>query len=99
VVAYHGDGQFDLLLPDTADLGAVVVARRIGDHQSSHPGVRVRVGVAPVVKREGSIDDLLLESELAVATAQKLNRSYAVYGVTKAVATAKALTQQAAARS
>jgi diguanylate cyclase (GGDEF)-like protein len=96
VVAYHGDGQFDLLLPDTPDLGAVVVARRIGDHQSAHPGIRVRVGVAPVVKREGSIDDLLNEAELAVATARKLNRSYAVYGVTKAVATTQALAQTTA---
>jgi diguanylate cyclase (GGDEF)-like protein len=96
VVAYHGDGQFDLLLPDTPDLGAVVVARRIGDHQSAYPGIQVRAGVAPVTKREGSIDDLLNEAELAVATARKLNRTYAVYGVTKAVATTKALAQAAA---
>jgi len=96
VVAYHGDGQFDLLLPDTPDLGAVVVARRVGDHQSAHPGIRVRVGVAPVTTRAGTIDDLLNEAELAVSTARKLNRAYAVYGVTKAVATTQALVQATA---
>lgn len=93
VVAYHGDGQFDLLLPDTPDLGAVVVARRVGDHQSSYPGIQVRVGVAPVTGREGTIDDLLTEAELAAATARKLNRTYAVYGVTKAVASVQAVAQ------
>ena len=38
IVAYHGDAKFDLLLPDTADLGAVVVARRVGSHNSQYPG-------------------------------------------------------------
>ena len=46
VVAYHGDAKFDLLLPDTADLGAVVVARRISAHTSTHDGIKLRVGVA-----------------------------------------------------
>ena len=61
------------------------------------PESRAEIGLsfAPVVKREGSIDHLITEADLAVATAQKLNRSYAVYGVTKAVATTKALVQAA----
>jgi hypothetical protein len=81
VVAYHDDGKFDLLLPDTADLGAVVVARRVGAHNSAYPGVRLRVGVAPVVGREGSIDDLIQQSDDAAATAEKLGRPFAIYGV------------------
>ncbi|MCP5888578.1 hypothetical protein NL336_27290, partial [Klebsiella pneumoniae] len=46
IVAYQGEGKFDLLLPDTADLGAVVVARRVTAHVFGQPGVRLRVGVA-----------------------------------------------------
>ena len=81
IVAYQGNGKFDLLLPDTADLGAVVVARRIGAHISQHPGVRLRVGVAPVLGQERSIDDLLQKGEDAATNAPKLDRPFTVYGV------------------
>jgi hypothetical protein len=81
VVAYHGDAKFDLLLPDTADLGAVVVARRISAHTSSHDGIKLRVGVAPVVGKDGSIDDLLQQGEVAAAMAEKLDRPFCIYGV------------------
>ncbi|MFN8633833.1 MAG: diguanylate cyclase [Chloroflexota bacterium] len=81
VVAHHGDGKFDLLLPDTAELGAVVVARRVSAHVSEHPGVTLRVGVAPVVGQEGSIEDLLQMGEDAVSAASQAERPFAVYGV------------------
>ena len=81
IVAYQGDAKFDLLLPDTADLGAVVVARRVGAHNSAHPGVRLRVGVAPVVGQEGGIDDLLQQGADAAQAASKLGRPFTVYGV------------------
>jgi hypothetical protein len=81
VVAYHGDAKFDLLLPDTADLGAVVVARRISAHTSTHPGIKLRVGVAPVVGKDGSIDDLLDQGEEAAQMAEKLDRPFCIYGV------------------
>ncbi|MGE3270125.1 MAG: diguanylate cyclase [Chloroflexota bacterium] len=81
IVAYQGQGKFDLLLPDTADLGAVVVARRISSHVSRHQGVRLRVGVAPVVGQEGGIDDLLQKGEDAAINARKLDRPFTVHGV------------------
>lgn len=81
IVAYQGEGKFDLLLPDTADLGAVVVARRVSAHVSKHPGVKLRVGVAAVVKQEGTIDELLQQGEDAAIAARKLNRPFTVYGV------------------
>jgi diguanylate cyclase (GGDEF)-like protein len=81
IVAYQGEGKFDLLLPDTADLGAVVVARRVSAHVSQHPGVRLRVGVAAVVKQEGTIDELLQQGEDAATTARKKDRPFTVYGV------------------
>lgn len=86
IVAYHGDAKFDLLLPDTADLGAVVVARRISAHTSSHDGIKLRVGVAPVVGKDGSIDDLLQQGEDAAAMAEKLDRPFCIYGVETAAA-------------
>ena len=82
VVAYHGDAKFDLLLPDTADLSAVVVARRVGSYHLAHAGVRLRVGVAPVVGSDGTIDELIRQSEEAAVTASKLGRPFAVHGVT-----------------
>jgi diguanylate cyclase (GGDEF)-like protein len=81
VVAYQGDAKFDLLLPDTADLGAVVVARRVSAHNSAHPGVRLRVGVAPVVGQERSIDDLIQQGADAATAASKLGRPFTAYGV------------------
>lgn len=81
IVAYQGEGKFDLLLPDTADLGAVVVARRVSAHVSQHPSVKLRVGVAAVVKQEGTIDELLQQGEDAALAARKLNRPFTVYGV------------------
>jgi diguanylate cyclase (GGDEF)-like protein len=81
VVAYHGEGKFDLLLPDTAELGAVVVARRVTSHISEHPGVTLRVGVAPVVGQDGSIDDLLQQGADAASAASLAERPFAVYGV------------------
>ena len=84
-VAYHGDAKFDLLLPDTAELGAVVVARRISAHISSHEGVKLRVGVAPVVSQEGGIDDLIQQGEEAAMLAERINRPFAVYGVEAAM--------------
>lgn len=81
IVAYQGEGKFDLLLPDTADLGAVVVARRVSAHVSRHPGVRLRVGVAAVVKQEGAIDELLQQGEDAATIARKKDRPFTVYGV------------------
>lgn len=81
IVAYQGEGKFDLLLPDTADLGAVVVARRISAHVSQHPGIKLRVGVAAVVKQEGAIDELLQQGEDAATAARKMNRPFTVYGV------------------
>ena len=81
IVAYQGEGKFDLLLPDTADLGAVVVARRVTAHVFQHPGVRLRVGVAAVVKQEGTIDELLQQGEDAATTARKKDRPFTVYGV------------------
>lgn len=86
VVAYHGDAKFDLLLPDTADLGAVVVARRISAHTSTHNGIKLRVGVAPVVGKDGSIDDLLQQGEDAAQMAEKLDRPFCIYGVETAKA-------------
>lgn len=81
IVAYQGEGKFDLLLPDTADLGAVVVARRVSSHVSQHQNVHLRVGVAGVTKSEGSIDDLLQQGEDAATMARKLSRPFTVYGV------------------
>ena len=81
IVAYHGDATFDLLLPDTADLGAVVVARRVGAHNSAFAGVRLRVGVAPVTASEGTIDDLIQQADDAARAASKLGRPFTVYGV------------------
>lgn len=81
IVAYHGDAKFDLLLPDTADLGAVVVARRVGAHNSQFAGVRLRVGVAPVTSTEGTIDDLIQQGDDAAKAASKLGRPFTVYGV------------------
>jgi diguanylate cyclase (GGDEF)-like protein len=81
IVAYHGDAKFDLLLPDTADLGAVVVARRVGAHNSQYAGVRLRVGVAPVTASEGSIDELIQQGDDAAMAASKLGRPFTVYGV------------------
>jgi diguanylate cyclase (GGDEF)-like protein len=81
IVAYHGDAMFDLLLPDTADLGAVVVARRVAAHNSQYAGVRLRVGVAPVTASEGTIDDLLQQGDDAARTASRLGRPFTVYGV------------------
>ncbi len=81
IVAYHGNARFDLLLPDTADLGAVVVARRVGAHNSQFAGVRLRVGVAPVVGSEIGIDALIQQGEDAAVTASKLGRPFTVYGV------------------
>jgi diguanylate cyclase (GGDEF)-like protein len=81
VVAYHGDAKFDLLLPDTADLGAVVVARRISAHTSAHDGVKLKVGVAPVTGKDGTIDDLLQQGDEAAEMAAKLGRPFAIYGV------------------
>jgi GGDEF domain-containing protein len=81
IVAYQGEGKFDLLLPDTADLGAVVVARRVTAHIFGAPGVRLRVGVAAVIKREGTIDELLQQGEEAASLARKMNRPFTVYGV------------------
>lgn len=81
IVAYQGDGKFDLLLPDTADLGAVVVARRVTAHIFGAPGVRLRIGVAAVVKREGAIDELLQQGEDAATMARRMNRPFTVYGV------------------
>lgn len=81
IVAYHGDAKFDLLLPDTADLGAVVVARRVGAQISQYPGVRLRTGLAPVTASEGTIDDLLQRADDAAMAASRLGRPFAVYGV------------------
>ncbi|MCC7367749.1 MAG: diguanylate cyclase [Chloroflexi bacterium] len=81
IVAYQGDGKFDLLLPDTADLGAVVVARRVSAHVSPYPNVHLRVGVAAVTKSEGTIDELLRQGEDAAIMARKLSRPFTVYGV------------------
>jgi GGDEF domain-containing protein len=81
IVAYQGDAKFDLLLPDTSDLGAVVVARRVSSHNLAHPGVKLRVGVAPVVGQEGGIDDLIQQGEEAAMAASKLGRPFTVYGV------------------
>jgi len=81
IVAYQGDAKFDLLLPDTADLGAVVVARRVSAHNSAFAGVRLRVGVAPVVGQEGGIDDLLQQGETSAQLASRLGRPFTVYGV------------------
>jgi hypothetical protein len=85
VVAYHGDAKFDLLLPDTAELGAAVVARRISAHVSPHEGVKLRVGVAPVVGQEGGIDDLIQQGEEAAMLAERINRPFAVHGVEAAM--------------
>jgi diguanylate cyclase (GGDEF)-like protein len=85
VVAYHGDATFDLLLPDTAELGAVVVARRISAHSSLHEGVKLRVGVAPVTSKDGTIDDLLQQGDDAAELAGKQGRPFAIYGVEAAV--------------
>jgi diguanylate cyclase (GGDEF)-like protein len=98
VVAYHGDARFDLLLPDTADLGAVVVARRISAHTVSHQGIKLRVGVAPVVGKDGSIDDLLQQGEDAAAMAEKLDRPFCIYGVETAGAKSSARGEVAGAR-
>jgi diguanylate cyclase (GGDEF)-like protein len=81
VVAYHGDAKFDLLLPDTAELGAVVVARRISAHTSAHEGVKLTVGVAPVTGKDGTIDDLLQQGDDAAEQAAKQGRPFAIYGV------------------
>jgi diguanylate cyclase (GGDEF)-like protein len=81
IVAYQGDATFDLLLPDTAELGAVVVARRVGAHVSAYPGVQLRVGVAPVVGQEGGIDDLLQQGDDAAMAASRLGRPFTVHGV------------------
>ena len=99
IVAYHGDAKFDLLLPDTADLGAVVVARRISTHTLKSEGVKLRVGVAPVVGKEGGIDDLLQQGEDAAATAAKLDRPFAIYGVETASAKPSAAARAVAAAS
>jgi GGDEF domain-containing protein len=81
IVAYHGEARFDLLLPDTADLGAVVVARRVGAHNSQFAGVRLRVGVAPVVGSEIGIDALIQQGEDAAVAASKIGRPFTVYGI------------------
>jgi hypothetical protein len=99
VVAYHGDAKFDLLLPDTADLGAVVVARRISAHTSSHNGIKLRVGVAPVVGKDGSIDELLQQGEDAAQMAEKLDRPFCIYGVETAAAKSSKATVGAGKRS
>ena len=81
VVAYQGDAVFDLLLPDTGDLGAVVVARRVAEHVSDYPGVRLRVGVVALGNQAGNIDDLLHCGNIAISIAQQTHRPYAVFGV------------------
>ena len=81
VVAYHGDAKFDLLLPDTAELGAVVVARRISAHSLTHEGLKLRVGVAPVTGKDGTIDDLLQQGDDAAELSAKLDRPFVIYGV------------------
>jgi diguanylate cyclase (GGDEF)-like protein len=81
VVAYHGDATFDLLLPDTGDLGAVVVARRVADHVSEFPGVRLRVGVVPLAGQAGNIDHLLHCGDIAIRIAEQTHRPFAIFGV------------------
>jgi diguanylate cyclase (GGDEF)-like protein len=81
VVAYHGDAVFDLLLPDTGDLGAVVVARRVADHVSEFPGVRLRVGVVPLAGQAGNIDHLLHCGDIAIRIAEQSHRPFAIFGV------------------
>ncbi len=81
IVAYHGDATFDLLLPDTGDLGAVVVARRVADHVSEFPGVRLRVGVVPLAGQAGNIDHLLHCGDIAIRIAEQTHRPFAIFGV------------------
>lgn len=81
VVAYHGEARFDLMLPDTPDLGALVVARRVSEFRSSIGGVRLRVGIVPLTGKGGNIDDLMYQADVAVSMAEQLGRPYAVYGI------------------
>jgi diguanylate cyclase (GGDEF)-like protein len=81
IVAYHGDATFDLLLPDTGDLGAVVVARRVADHVSEFPGVRLRIGVVPLAGQAGNIDHLLHCGDIAIRIAEQTHRPFAIFGV------------------
>jgi diguanylate cyclase (GGDEF)-like protein len=85
IVAYHGKGIFSLLLPDTPGVGALVVAQRIVKFKSVHPGVKIRVGVAPHTGEQGTVEDLLVQAETAVSMAERLDRPYAVCGVEGAV--------------
>jgi hypothetical protein len=98
IVAYHGEAKFDLLLPDTADLGAVVVARRVGAHASTHAGVKLRVGVAPVVGKDVGIDDLLQQGEDAAMMAARTDRPFTIYGVETANAASEAKRELARSR-
>jgi diguanylate cyclase (GGDEF)-like protein len=81
VVAYHGDAMFDLLLPDTPGVGAVVVARRVTSFTSSYHGVNLRVGVAPMGAKSWSADELLEQGDVALAMAERDGRPYAVCGI------------------
>jgi diguanylate cyclase (GGDEF)-like protein len=78
VVAYHDEGTFEILLPDTPAVGALVVAQRIAAYRSEVPGVRLLVGVAPLAEGAGTLDDLLLHGDAAVSIAERLERPYAV---------------------
>jgi diguanylate cyclase (GGDEF)-like protein len=81
VVAYHGDAMFDLLLPDTPGVGAVVVARRVTAFTSSYHGVNLRVGVAPMGAKSWSADELLEQGDIALAMAEREGKPYAVCGI------------------
>ncbi len=81
VVAYHGDATFDLLLPDTPGVGAVVVARRVTSFTSQYHGVNLRVGVAPMGAKSWSADELLEQGDVALAIAERDGKPYAVCGI------------------
>jgi GGDEF domain-containing protein len=97
LVAYHGDAVFSLLLPDTPEAGAQVVARRITDFAAPHPGVQLRIGVAPLVGslRQGDkpLDALRTQAELGVEVAERLRCPFVVCsdGPTAALAMAEAV--------
>lgn len=82
LVAYHGDAVFSVLLPDTPEAGAQVVARRVADFTAPHRGVRLHVGVAPLTSslRQGDapLDALHLQAETCVEIAERLGHPFAV---------------------
>lgn len=80
VVTYRDDATFGLLLPDTPQAGAEVVARRIAALACANDAVRLRVGLATATAETNTVEQLVRDAEMACSIAERLGRPWMACG-------------------